>query len=109
MGLQEPHRSVVGSHWTPIEGPYLRTGHWKLLADGYSQTSVDNFSTDFTVVPCDPGNCDTRLAEAQPPPLKAAAANMALAMVGMQGITAILTKIAPTEPFGCSRTGSTAS
>src|SRR5688572_25949935 len=52
----------IGSTWTLIETPYLRAGHWKLLADGASQQSVDVFSNDFVVIPCEPGACDRRLA-----------------------------------------------
>ena len=53
----------IGSSWTLIETPYLRAGHWKLLADGASKESVDVFSNDFWVIPCEPGACDRRLAQ----------------------------------------------
>ena len=53
----------IGSTWTLIETPYLRAGHWKLLGDGGSKQSVDVFSNDFWVLPCEPGACDRRLAE----------------------------------------------
>ena len=90
----------VGSSWTLIEVPYLRAGHWKLLADGGSENSVDVFSNDFTVVPCEPGACDLRLAQATAARYKAAAAQMAVSMAGMNGTVKLLTKVNPEEPFG---------
>lgn len=89
----------VGSSWTLIEVPYLRAGHWKLLADGGSENSVDVFSNDFTVVPCEPGACDRRLAQETAARYKAAAAQMAISMAGMNATIMLLTKINPDEPF----------
>ena len=89
----------IGSRWTLIETPYLRAGHWKLLADGASENSVDVFSNDFWVIPCEPGACDRRLAQETAARYKAAAARMADAMAGMGQTLSILEEIAPDEPF----------
>ena len=53
----------IGSSWTLIETPYLRAGHWKLLGRRRLEESVDVFSNDFWVLPCEPGACDRRLAQ----------------------------------------------
>lgn len=92
--------ATVGSSWHLIETPMLRAGTWKLLADGSSDTSVDAFSNEFTVTPCEPGQCDPRIAQATAVAYKTAAADMALRMAGMKGLASLLTKVNPTEPFG---------
>lgn len=88
--------SSVGTGWTLIETPFLRTGTWVLLGDG---PTADHISGPFTVHPCAPGACDTRIAEAVAAKYKAAAFNSAIAMLALKGMTALLTKINPTEPF----------
>ena len=89
----------IGSTWTLIETPYLRAGHWKLLGDGGSKQSVDVFSNDFTVLPCEPGACDRRLADETAARYKGAAGQMAVAMGGMKQTLKVMTKVAPSEPF----------
>ena len=89
----------IGSRWVLIETPYLRAGRWKLLGDGASNQSVDVFSQEFEVVPCEPGACDRTLAQETAAAYKAAAANMAISMAGMNATVALLTKINPDEPF----------
>jgi PKD repeat protein len=89
----------IGSSWTLIETPYLRAGHWKLLADGGSKESVDVFSNDFWVIPCEPDACDRRLAQETAARYKAAAGEMAVAMGGMKTTLKLMTKVAPDEPF----------
>ena len=97
--------SSIGSRWTLIEVAYLRAGTWKLLADGTSEISTDNFSQDFTVFPCEAaGNCDRRIALAAAQKYKTAAGNMALAMAGMKGIADHLDEALPAEPFGAFKT-----
>lgn len=89
----------IGSSWTLIEAPYLRAGHWKLLADGGSKESVDVFSNDFWVLPCEPGACDRRLALQTAQRYKGAAAEMAASMRGISWTLRVLEDVAPQEPF----------
>ena len=91
--------SVIGTRWTLIETPYLEPGTWRLLADGLSNPSIDNLSEPFTVYPCAPGSCDTRIAEELAVQYKMAAADMAIVMAAMTALAAVLTELNPTEPF----------
>ncbi len=71
-----PNRVIgIGTFYTPIQGPYLRTGEWRLLGDGdcvrngddecvAGTTATDSLSETFTVRSCEP-NCDPTIAQAQ--------------------------------------------
>jgi len=87
----------VGSSWTLIEVAPLTPGHWKLLADGGSRTSVDVFSNDFTVEPCLPAECDTRISQEAAMRYKAAAGEMAISLAGMKATVKLITKVALVE------------
>ena len=89
----------IGSTWTLIQTPYLRAGHWKLLGDGGSNQSVDVFSNDFWVIPCEPGACDRTLAQQTALRYKNAAAEMAASMRGISWTVHILDQVSPAEPF----------
>ena len=89
----------IGSRWTFIEAPYLEAGHWKLLGDGGSVQSVDVFSNEFTVLPCQPGACDPRLALLTAQRYKNAAAEMAATMRGIGWTLKVLEEVSPQEPF----------
>lgn len=71
-----PNRVIgIGTFFTPIQGPYLRVGEWRLLGDGDcvrdgddnctpGTTASDSLSDTFTVRSCEP-NCDPTIAQAQ--------------------------------------------
>src|SRR5688572_15652519 len=89
----------IGSTWTLIQTPYLRAGQWKLLGDGGSNQSVDVFSNDFWVIPCEPGACSREIAIQTAQRYKNAAAEMAASMRGISWTLRVLEEVAPKEPF----------